>query len=130
MTPAHYQVIVAAFMRGGFAKAKRLAQAMRYTLASPDETAALAAALSELEKSTGGKAHNLAPEYLKTLEILDATEAAAYLRSSPSTLAKYRMVENRGPAYVLQSARKVLYRRTDLDAWLAARTRTSTIRAA
>lgn len=130
VTPAHHEVIISAIKRGGAAKARRLAQAMRHTLGSPHETAALVAALEELEKGPGGKAHNLDPDYLKTLDILDATEAAAYLRSSPSTLAKYRMVANRGPAYILQSARKVLYRRTDLDAWLNERSRISTIQAA
>jgi len=73
---------------------------------------------------------NLDPLFLKTLDILDAAEAAAYLRSSTSTLAKYRMTPGRGPAYILQSTRKVIYRRTDLDAWLNGRSRTSTIEAA
>lgn len=75
-------------------------------------------------------ARNLDPQFLKTLDILNAAEAAAYLRSSTSTLAKYRMTPGRGPAYILQSARKVLYRRTDLDAWLNERSRTSTFQAA
>lgn len=72
---------------------------------------------------------NLAPHFLKTLEILDAAEAATYLRSSTSTLAKLRCYGG-GPQFIRQSARKVLYRRTDLDAWLNERSRTSTFEAA
>jgi hypothetical protein len=127
--PAHHEVIISAIKRGGAAKARRIAQAMRHTLGSPDETAALIAALEELEKGPSGKARNLDPDYLKTLDILDATEAAAYLRSSPSTLAKYRMAPG-GPRFIRQSARKVLYRRSDLDAWLNEHSRITTIWAA
>lgn len=71
------------------------------------------------------KEKNLDPEYLKKLDLLDSTEAAAYLRSSPSTLAKYRCFGG-GPKYIAQSARKMLYRRIDLDEWLAERARTGT----
>jgi len=62
---------------------------------------------------------------LNSLEVMDAREAAAYLRTSPSTLAKYRCFGG-GPVFIRQSARKTLYRRADLDAWLDARARTST----
>ena len=62
---------------------------------------------------------------LPILEVMDAKEAAEYLRTSPSTLAKYRHFGG-GPTFIRQSARKTLYRRADLDAWLAARARTST----
>lgn len=71
------------------------------------------------------KERNLDPEFLAKLDVMDAAEAAAYLRTSTSTLAKYRMGKN-GPVFIRQSMRKVLYRRADLDAWLASRVRTST----
>jgi hypothetical protein len=66
------------------------------------------------------KNRNLDPEFLSKLDVMDAAEAAAYLRTSTSTLAKYRM-HNRGPAFIRQSPRKTLYRRADLDAWLTSR---------
>ena len=72
---------------------------------------------------------NLDPLFLKTLDILDAAEAAAYLRSSTSTLAKLRCYGG-GPQFIRQSARKVVYRRADLDAWLNKRSRASTFEAA
>ena len=78
-----------------------------------------------MESGRRAKARNLSPEYIKTLDILDSAEAAAYLRTSTSTLAKYRCFGG-GPAFVRQSVRKTLYRRADLDRWLAERTRTST----
>ncbi|MCY0094610.1 helix-turn-helix transcriptional regulator [Hoeflea ulvae] len=65
------------------------------------------------------------PEYLKNLDIMDAKEAAVYLRSSPSTLAKLRCAGG-GPVFIRQSARKTLYRRNDLDAWLAGKAHGST----
>ncbi|MDD7973202.1 helix-turn-helix domain-containing protein [Roseinatronobacter alkalisoli] len=64
------------------------------------------------------KPRNLDPDYVKNLEILDSSEAAAYLRTSTSTLAKLRCYSDDGPRFIRQSARKVLYRRADLDAWL------------
>lgn len=73
-------------------------------------------------------ARNLDPQFVKNLDILDAAETAAYLRSSTSTLAKLRCYGG-GPHFIRQSARKVLYRRTDLDAWLAERSRTRTFQA-
>jgi len=70
-------------------------------------------------------ARNLDPQFVKTLEILDAAEAAVYLRSSPSTLAKRRCYGG-GPRFIRQSARKVVYRRTDLDDWLYERSHSRT----
>lgn len=75
------------------------------------------------------KPRDLDPDFLKRLDILDAAEAAAYLRTSTSTLAKYRMT-GRGPEFIRQSARKTLYRRADLDAWLDARARRTTYQGA
>lgn len=63
---------------------------------------------------------NLDPAYVNTLEILDSAEAAVYLRTAMSTLAKKR-VYGGGPAFIMRSKRKALYRRADLDAWLAGR---------
>lgn len=65
------------------------------------------------------------PEYVASLAVMDGKEAAAYLRTSTSTLAKYRTRGN-GPAFIRQSSRKTLYRKADLDAWLNARTYSST----
>lgn len=56
---------------------------------------------------------------------MTAREAAFYLRSSTSDLAKLRHFGG-GPLFIKKSARKILYRRTDLDAWVAGRTFTST----
>lgn len=67
------------------------------------------------------KQRNLDPAYLAALSVMDAVEAAIYLRTAPSTLSKYRLYGG-GPAFIRQSSRKTLYRRTDLDAWLASRT--------
>lgn len=64
-------------------------------------------------------------EYVSTLAVMDGREAAVYLRTSTSTLAKYRTRGN-GPAFIRQSSRKTLYRKADLDAWLVARRYSST----
>ena len=55
----------------------------------------------------------VAPRYLT------AEEAAAYLRSSPQTLANHR-TKGLGPPYTTHG-RRVLYRIDDLDSWLEAR---------
>lgn len=52
-------------------------------------------------------------------------EAAEYIGSTASTLAKYRMY-GAGPAFV-KIGRRVVYRVEDLDAWLASNVRKSTI---
>ncbi|MET3646136.1 helix-turn-helix transcriptional regulator [Phyllobacterium ifriqiyense] len=65
------------------------------------------------------------PDYVVRLDLLDAREAAVYLRNSPSTLAKYRCFGG-GPTFIRISSRKTLYRRSDLDAWITARAQTST----
>jgi excisionase family DNA binding protein len=54
---------------------------------------------------------------------LSPRQAAAYLNSSPSTLAKLRCTGG-GPAFT-RIGRAVRYRRSDLDAWMAARLVTS-----
>jgi excisionase family DNA binding protein len=51
-------------------------------------------------------------------------EAAEYLRSSESTLAKKRL-NGDGPSFV-RIGRAIRYRRSDLDAWMSASIRTST----
>jgi excisionase family DNA binding protein len=51
-------------------------------------------------------------------------EAAEYLRSSPSTLAKLRLYGN-GPAFT-RIGRVIRYRRTDLDRWMSDRLARST----
>lgn len=49
---------------------------------------------------------------------LKPREAAEYLRSSTSTLAKARM-KMQGPDYV-RIGRAIRYRQSDLDAWMSA----------
>jgi predicted DNA-binding transcriptional regulator AlpA len=49
---------------------------------------------------------------------LKPCEAAEYIRSSTSTLAKARMYK-RGPNFV-RIGRAVRYRQSDLDAWMSA----------
>jgi excisionase family DNA binding protein len=51
-------------------------------------------------------------------------EAAEYLRSSESTLAKKRL-NGDGPPFV-RIGRAIRYRRSDLDAWMARSVRRST----
>jgi excisionase family DNA binding protein len=51
-------------------------------------------------------------------------EAAEYLRSSPSTLAK-RRIFGAGPIFT-RIGKAVRYRRSDLDAWMAGTARRST----
>jgi hypothetical protein len=61
-------------------------------------------------------------EYRKRLR---TPEAAAYLRLSPSTLAKMRLT-GYGPAYSKLGGRIVVYEISDLDEYAAARRRRST----
>jgi predicted DNA-binding transcriptional regulator AlpA len=51
--------------------------------------------------------------------MLSSKDAATFLGLSPSTLAKMRLNGN-GPIYC-KLGRRVLYRREDLEAWLASR---------
>jgi Helix-turn-helix domain len=51
-------------------------------------------------------------------------EAAEYLRSSPSTLAKRRLYGN-GPAWSC-IGKAIRYRRADIDVWMAGNVRRST----
>jgi excisionase family DNA binding protein len=60
---------------------------------------------------------------LETINVTKETylkprEAAEYLRSSTSTLAKARM-KKQGPDYV-RIGRAIRYRQSDLDAWMSA----------
>jgi hypothetical protein len=55
---------------------------------------------------------------------MNATDAARMVGLSTSTLAKLRLSGN-GPAYC-KVGRRVLYRQTDLCAWLDSRARRST----
>jgi len=58
------------------------------------------------------------------VELLDEKQAAQRLNLSPKTLQKWRLTGG-GPVY-LKLGTAVRYREVDLDAWLDARTRTST----
>jgi hypothetical protein len=62
----------------------------------------------------------MADKYLDKV-YLTPKEAAAYLRNSPHTLLYWRQ-RKKGPPYIkLGEAKKaaILYRRSDLDEWLA-----------
>lgn len=55
-------------------------------------------------------------------EIFRAPDAAAYLKISESQLSKLRMKVNRarGPKFAIVAG-CILYRRTDLDAWISSK---------
>lgn len=55
-------------------------------------------------------------------EIDDTTATARYLGLPPRTLEQWRYL-GRGPAFVKLGDRHVRYRKSDVDAWLAANTR-------
>lgn len=57
-------------------------------------------------------------------EFLKTKEAAAFYRRSPAFLEKKRC-EGGGPRYI-KCGRSILYRRSDLEAWLKDREFTST----
>jgi predicted DNA-binding transcriptional regulator AlpA len=57
--------------------------------------------------------------------LLSRNQAAEYLKLKPNTLARMAWAK-RGPAYIEMSSRCVKYRRSALEAWLAARTVTPT----
>lgn len=50
-------------------------------------------------------------------DVLDEKQAAAYINQKPGTLRQWRSV-SKGPAYH-KKGRSVLYKKSDLDAWLA-----------
>lgn len=56
---------------------------------------------------------------------LTVSEAAEYVRLSPSTLNKMRL-RGDGPAYLKLGPRRVIYDRIDLDEWLNRSRRRST----
>ena len=58
-------------------------------------------------------------------DVLRTKEAARYLGLAQSTLAKMRLRGN-GPTYCKAGPRIVVYRQSDLDAWLESRLRRST----
>jgi predicted DNA-binding transcriptional regulator AlpA len=57
----------------------------------------------------------------QTDEFLSDAQLCALLHVTTRTTARWR-VEGNGPAFVRAGGRRVLYRRADLDAWLAHRT--------
>lgn len=63
-------------------------------------------------------------ENLTTDKYLTTEETAKYVRCSPRTLEAKRQ-DGTGPKFV-KAGRKVLYRISDLEAWMAARTFSST----
>ncbi|MGI6417836.1 MAG: helix-turn-helix domain-containing protein [Thermoguttaceae bacterium] len=58
-------------------------------------------------------------------DFLPTRDAAPYCGLRPQTLCAWRSAGRGGPAY-LKLGRKVVYRKSDLDAWLASRRRTHT----
>lgn len=54
-------------------------------------------------------------------EYLDEVQLCALLRVRPRTAQRWR-AEGTGPAFVRAGARRVLYRKADVDAWAAGRT--------
>lgn len=52
-------------------------------------------------------------------ELLTVDEAAAMLRTSPATLRYWRQVGTTGPKSA-KVGRRVMYRRSDVEAWLKA----------
>lgn len=57
-------------------------------------------------------------DYKNDDPLLSVEEAVAYLRLSPSTLARFRK-ENARPNYI-KLGRRVLYRKSELDAYIDA----------
>jgi len=51
-------------------------------------------------------------------DLMSPVEAASYVCLSANTLAKMRSART-GPPFLKMGAKKVLYRRSDLDRWLA-----------
>ena len=54
----------------------------------------------------------------KTRDILDEKQAAEYLGKKPGTLRQWRS-DCKGPSYH-KKGRQIMYKKTDLDAWLEA----------
>ena len=59
-------------------------------------------------------------------KLLTEKQAARYLQLSPRSMQGWRIRSSAGPPFVKISATCVRYRRSDLDAWIEARLRTST----
>lgn len=59
-----------------------------------------------------------------TPQLLTPAELAEQLHSTPATLAGWRY-KGMGPQFI-KTGRKVLYRATDVDAWLTEKTQQST----
>lgn len=66
---------------------------------------------------------NRSDEKLPTL--LSSAECANYIRGSQGSLAKMRLTGS-GPAFLRLSPRKIVYRQSDVDAWLDERKHGST----
>lgn len=49
--------------------------------------------------------------------LMNRKEAAAYVRRTPASLAQLAYL-GAGPKYLRPTAKSVLYRKSDLDAWL------------
>jgi predicted DNA-binding transcriptional regulator AlpA len=57
--------------------------------------------------------------------LLDTAQAAAYLNVAVATLAKWRWLK-KGPQPIAYGRRKIVYRRAELDRWIAEQEAAST----
>lgn len=60
------------------------------------------------------------------LDLLFPEDVSKLLGVSTSTLSKWRITTNEGPAFIKLGNHRVAYARQDLEAWLASRRRRST----
>lgn len=66
----------------------------------------------------------MSPKLTSSIVVHDDEETAALLKTSVSTLARWR-ANGKGPRFI-KIGRRVAYRPTDLDDWLTKQTHTST----
>lgn len=60
---------------------------------------------------------------MENTELMTTREAADLLKHSVSTLARWRRTGAAGPVFIQVGPRSILYRRADLDAYIAVRRR-------
>lgn len=66
-------------------------------------------------------------QYASQDPILSTVQAAAHIGMRPSTLTKWRMHPGMGPAWLALGSKRVGYRLSALELWLATRQRNSTL---
>ena len=87
---------------------------------SPRRTRSASCTIRSGQQAHSRQASNATPLIELLYDNFTPRQAAEYVGLSTSLLAKLRMSENRsrGPAFV-KIGKAVIYRRADLDAWLA-----------